>query len=217
MRHGYTFLNQKVSKRVQYGSILLRFHRQVYDIQGVILNHFVPPKTTVTGNYYATIIKSELLPAIKRKRPHLERSVILLHHHNAPSHSSRIVMDTVNKLGTELLPHPPYSPDLAICDFWLFPNLKNRLLGNKYILLLTHPLPPPKKKKKKKNKQTKKKNNPAYKDDKSNFVIKRMLFAKFQTKAHAAFGRGICHLLCWLFFCLSRLTLCHSFLTNCTS
>ena len=68
------------------------------DIQGIILNHFVPPKTTVTRNYYATVIKSELLPAIKRKRPHLERSGILLHHDNAPSHSSRIVMDTVNKL-----------------------------------------------------------------------------------------------------------------------
>ena len=102
------------------------------DIQGVILNHFVSPKTTVTGNYYATVIKSELFPAIKRKRPHLERSGILLHHDNAPSHSSRIVMDTVNKLGIELLPLPPYSPDLAICDYWLFPNLKNRLRGNKY-------------------------------------------------------------------------------------
>ena len=100
--------------------------------KGIILNHFVPPQTTVTGNYYATAIKSELLPAIERKRPHLERSGILLHHDNAPSHSSRIVMDTVNKLGIELLPHPPYSPDLAICDFWLFPNLKNRLRGNKY-------------------------------------------------------------------------------------
>ena len=63
------------------------------DIQGIILNHFVPPKITVTGNYYATVIKSELLPAIKRKRPHLERSGILLLHDNAPSHSSRIVMD----------------------------------------------------------------------------------------------------------------------------
>ena len=59
------FLNQKVSKRVQYGSILLRLHRFPYqsalisksaskvmaiifcDIQGIILNHFVPPKTTV--------------------------------------------------------------------------------------------------------------------------------------------------------------------------
>ena len=55
-----------------------------------------------------------------------------LQYDNASSHSSRIVMDTVNKLGIELLPHPPYSPDLAICDFRLFPNFKNRLRGNKY-------------------------------------------------------------------------------------
>ena len=38
------------------------------DIQGVILNHFVPPKTYVTESYYETVIKSELLSAIKRKK-----------------------------------------------------------------------------------------------------------------------------------------------------
>ena len=38
----------------------------------------------------------------------------------------------------------------------------------------------------------------AYKNDKSNFIFKRMLFAKF-TQAHAVFGRGIGHLLWWLF------------------
>ena len=102
------------------------------DIQGIILNHFVPPKTTVTGNYYASVIKSDLLPAIKRKRPQLRRSGILLHHDNTPSHSSRFVLDTIKELDIEILPHPPYSPDLAICDFWLFPNLKNKLRGEKY-------------------------------------------------------------------------------------
>ena len=35
------------------------------DIQGIILNHFVPQKTTVTGNYYTTVIKSELLRRLK--------------------------------------------------------------------------------------------------------------------------------------------------------
>ena len=84
------------------------------DIQGIILNHFVPPKTTVTGNYYASVIESDLLPAIKRKRPQLMRSGILLHHDNAPSHSSRIVLDTIKELDIEILPHPPYRPDLAI-------------------------------------------------------------------------------------------------------
>ena len=28
--------------------------------------------------------------------------------------------------------HPPYSPDLAPCDFWLFPKLKEKLRGCRY-------------------------------------------------------------------------------------
>jgi len=30
----------------------------------------------------------------------------------------------LHELRFELLSHPPYSPDLAPCDFFLFPNLK---------------------------------------------------------------------------------------------
>lgn len=102
------------------------------DSKGIILNHMVPPKTTVTGQYYATLLKSELYKTVKRKRPELIQSGFILHHDNAPSHTSRIVQDTIEKLGIELLPHPPYSPDLAICDFWLFPVLKKNLRGDKY-------------------------------------------------------------------------------------
>jgi hypothetical protein len=28
--------------------------------------------------------------------------------------------------------HPPYSPDLAPCEFWLFPKLKNALKEQKF-------------------------------------------------------------------------------------
>ena len=28
--------------------------------------------------------------------------------------------------------HPPYSPDLSPCDFFLFPGLKKKLAGRKY-------------------------------------------------------------------------------------
>ena len=28
---------------------------------------------------------------------------------------------------------PPYSPDLAPCDFWLFPKLKSPLKGGKFV------------------------------------------------------------------------------------
>ena len=27
-------------------------------------------------------------------------------------------------MGINTVPHPPYSPDLAPCDFWLFPKLR---------------------------------------------------------------------------------------------
>ena len=27
-------------------------------------------------------------------------------------------------MGIKRVPHPPYSPGLALCDFWLFPNLR---------------------------------------------------------------------------------------------
>ena len=32
----------------------------------------------------------------------------------------------------KVLNHPPYSPDLNPCDFFLFPRLKKMLSGNKY-------------------------------------------------------------------------------------
>ena len=27
-------------------------------------------------------------------------------------------------MGITTVPYPPYSPDLALCDFWLFPKLR---------------------------------------------------------------------------------------------
>ena len=34
-------------------------------------------------------------------------------------------------MGIKTFPHPPHSPDLAPCDFWLFPNLKENLTGSR--------------------------------------------------------------------------------------
>jgi len=41
-------------------------------------------------------------------------------------------MAKLHELRFELLPHPPYSSDLAPCDFFLFPNLKIWLRGKKF-------------------------------------------------------------------------------------
>lgn len=55
-----------------------------------------------------------------------EEGVYLLHD-NAPPHTSNVAKDAITELVfTELL-HPPYSPDLAPSDYFLFPNLKKDL------------------------------------------------------------------------------------------
>ena len=41
-------------------------------------------------------------------------------------------MVKLDSLGYELLPHPPYSPDLTPSDYYLFPNLKRWLQGKRF-------------------------------------------------------------------------------------
>ncbi|GBP57373.1 Histone-lysine N-methyltransferase SETMAR [Eumeta japonica] len=41
-------------------------------------------------------------------------------------------MAKIHELRYELLPHPAYSPDLAPCDYYLFPNLKKWLGGKRF-------------------------------------------------------------------------------------
>jgi len=62
----------------------------------------------------------------------LAKKKVLFHHDNAPAHTSALPKAKFVELGYELLPHPPCSPDLATCDFFLFPNLKKSLAGQKF-------------------------------------------------------------------------------------
>ena len=41
-------------------------------------------------------------------------------------------MAKLHELGYDLLPHQPYSPDLAPSDFFLFADLKRMLAGKKF-------------------------------------------------------------------------------------
>ena len=44
---------------------------------------------------------------------------------NAPVHNSIPVTDYLTKIGINTVPQPPYNPDLALSDFWLFPKLRD--------------------------------------------------------------------------------------------
>ena len=60
-----------------------------------------------------------------RNRPTLFKSgQWFFHQDNTPVHNSILVTDYLTKMGIKTVPHPPYSPDLAPCDIWLFTKLR---------------------------------------------------------------------------------------------
>ena len=61
---------------------------------------------------------------VHQEIPREEASTLHFHQDNAPVHNSILVTDYLTKMGIKTVPHPPYSPDLAPCDFWLFPKLR---------------------------------------------------------------------------------------------
>lgn len=97
--------------------------------EGILVQIPTPVGTSVTGTYYAQSILPAVVKAFREKRPGRK---LRIHHDNAPSHSSTIVTDYFEENDIILVPHPPYSPDLAPCDFWLFPLLKDKLRGTHY-------------------------------------------------------------------------------------
>ena len=55
-----------------------------------------------------------------------------LYHGNAPSHTALSVTRYLACLGWTVVPHPPYSLDLAPCDFFLFPTVKKTLKRKRF-------------------------------------------------------------------------------------
>ena len=68
-----------------------------------------------------------------RKRPALFKSSQWhFHQNNKPVQNSILVTDYLTEMGIKTV---PYSPDLAPCDFWLFPKLKENLTGCRYEII----------------------------------------------------------------------------------
>ena len=94
------------------------------DSTGMIYMHWVPTGQTVNKEYYVEVLR-EFRQRFRRKRPALFKSGQWhFYQDNAPVHNSILVTDYLTKMGIKTVPHSPDSPDLAPCDFWLFPKLR---------------------------------------------------------------------------------------------
>ncbi|KMQ86491.1 mariner transposase [Lasius niger] len=86
-------------------------------------------RRTVNSEWYTTICLPQVFGEIRKTN---RRRRIILHHDNASSHTSTRTSDFLSIQNVDLMSHPPYSPYLAPNDFFLFPNIKNKLRGQRF-------------------------------------------------------------------------------------
>jgi hypothetical protein len=103
-----------------------------FDAEGLVHHEFLPQRQTMNQTLYITVVQ-RLRDAVRRKRPHKWSSgTWLLHHDKASCHAVLSVTEFLAKHSITVVPHPPYSPDLAACDFFLFPRLKSTLKSKRF-------------------------------------------------------------------------------------
>lgn len=102
-----------------------------WDSRGVVYYELLKPGETITSVRYCQQL-NKLNEALRIKRPDLvNRKGIIFHQDNARPHVAMMTQKKLCEFGWEIMSHPPYSPDIAPSDYYLFLSLQNYLSGKK--------------------------------------------------------------------------------------
>ena len=104
-----------------------------WDQQGVVYYELLQPGETITGEVYRRQLM-RLSRALKEKRPETvtRHNKVILQHDNARPHVAKPVKTYLETLKWEVLPHPPYSPDVAPSDYYLFRSMQHGLVDQHF-------------------------------------------------------------------------------------
>ena len=119
----------KTSNRMLYA---IFFDSKGPVLQTPVLQTPVPKGSSVTRKFYRESVLTHLVDFYQKGRPRTGVRSIKLLHDNAQAHKSATVQEYLEESGLDVLDHPPYSPDLSPCHFWLFPRLKETLAGHRF-------------------------------------------------------------------------------------
>ena len=99
-----------------------------FDSRGTMHKEFVPPGQTINHAFY-----KDVLERLRKRAQGVRKDIAddwVPHHDNAPAQTTLTIREFLAKKHISALPHPPYSPDLPPCDFYLFSYLKLKLKGH---------------------------------------------------------------------------------------
>jgi hypothetical protein len=100
-----------------------------FNIRGVIMIEWVPGDQTVNQRYYLEVLTKPRERVRKKRSDFWKKKSWILHQDNAPTHNALGVKQFLADKCIPVLQHPLYLPDLAPCNFYLFPKLKSALKG----------------------------------------------------------------------------------------
>jgi histone-lysine N-methyltransferase SETMAR len=90
--------------------------------------YIVPRGSTVNAAYILKVL-NVFMRHFRKKWPVMAEQSWFFHWDNARVHTAAILQDWLVAHDVQVLRHPPYSPDLAPADFFLFRRVKDELAG----------------------------------------------------------------------------------------
>ena len=126
-RHAGSPRKKKFRSQLYAGKVMATVF---WDHQGVILVDLKVKSTILNSEAYIVTLR-KLKTRLNRCIPNINMANILLQHDNARLHTSLRTREKITCHWWTTLPHPPYSPDLALSDFHFFDPLKEGLKGKR--------------------------------------------------------------------------------------
>lgn len=103
-----------------------------WGINGIIHYSFLKRGETINAERYCRQLEAMHTKLIEKQPALVNRHGVILLHDNARPHVSVQTVNFTNELGYEILPHPPYSPDLSPTDYHLFKHFELLLREKNY-------------------------------------------------------------------------------------
>ena len=101
-----------------------------WTVDGVVFYDVLLPRATIMAEVFSVQI-DDVVERLKRDR--LRRSKMFVLMDNARPHVAKSVVSKIRDLDWEILPQPPYFPDMAPSDFHLFRALNAQLEGKNFM------------------------------------------------------------------------------------
>ena len=91
-----------------------------------------PQGVKINASYFVDRVLTKLEKLEVTQKAKMQRQMMMLHYDNAPSHNAMLTQNYLSTTSFKKVPHPPYSPDLALCDFGIFGTVKTQFEGREF-------------------------------------------------------------------------------------